>query len=134
MKAVKRNNTKGLPIGARVAVVDNSGASQIQLISVKGYKTVKRQLENAGVADLVTANVTKGKPDMKHTVVKAVIIRQKQEFKRPNGVTVKFESNGAVILKDEKSGGAKGTIIKGPVAKEVAERFPAVARIANMVV
>jgi len=134
MKAIKRNNSRGLPIGAYVDVVDNSGAKQARIISVKGYKTVKRQLENAGVADLVTAHVTKGKPDVKHTVVKCVIVRQKQDFKRPDGTTIKFESNGAVIIKDEKSSGPKGTIIKGAIAKEVGERFPQVARIANIIV
>ena len=134
MRAVRRNNTKGLPIGASVEVADNSGASRIKIISVRGYKTVKRQLQNAGVGDLVTANVTKGRPSVKHTIVKAVIIRQKKEFKRPDGVTIKFESNGAVVLKDEKSASPKGTLIRGPVAKEVAERFPAIARIANIVV
>jgi len=134
MKAIKRNGTRGLPIGAYVPIVDNSGAKEARIISVKGYKTVKRMLECGGVADLVTAHVTKGKPDIKHTVVKCVIVRQKQEFKRPDGTTIKFESNGAVILKDEKSAGPKGTIIKGAVAKEVGERFPAVARIANVIV
>ena len=134
MKAIKKNGSRGLPIGAYVNVVDNSGASQIKIISTKCYKTVKRQLQNAGVADLVTANVTKGKPEMKHTVVKAVIVRQRQEFKRRDGTTIKFESNGAIVLKDEKSATPKGTLIKGPVAKEVAERFPAVARIASSVV
>jgi len=133
MKAMRRNGSRGLPIGARINVVDNSGAKEVKIISVKGYKSVKRMLECAGVGDLVTANVTKGKPDMKHNVVKCVIVRQKQEFKRPDGTTIKFESNGAVVLKDDK-GGPKGTIIKGAIAKEVGERFPAVARISNIVV
>jgi len=134
MKALRRSNSKGLPIGAIIEVIDNSGARQVKILSVKGYKTVKRQLENAGVGDMVTANVVKGKPDMKHTVVKCVIVRQKQEYRRPNGVTVKFESNGAIVLKDEKSAAPKGTVIKGAIAKEVGERFPAVARIASVVV
>ena len=123
-----------MPIGARIEVVDNSGAREIRVISVKGYKTVKRQLECGGVGDLVTGNVTKGKPDMKHTVVKAVIVRQKQDYKRPDGTNIKFESNGAVVLKDEKSASPKGTLIKGAIGKEVGERFPAVARIANIIV
>lgn len=134
MKAIRKSNTRGLPIGARIDVVDNSGAREVKIISVKGYKTVKRMLECAGVGDMVTANVTKGKPDMKHTVVRCVIVRQKQEYKRPDGTTIKFESNGAVVLKDEKGSGPKGTIIKGAIAKEVGERFPAVARIASVVV
>jgi large subunit ribosomal protein L14 len=134
MKAMKRSNTRGLPIGARVPVVDNSGAKEARIISVKGYKTVKRMLECGGVGDLVTAHVTKGKPEMKHTVVKCVIVRQRQEYKRPDGTTIKFESNGLVVLKDEKSASPKGTIVKGAVAKEVGERFPAVARLANIMV
>jgi large subunit ribosomal protein L14 len=133
MKAIRRNGSRGLPIGARVQVVDNSGAKEVKIISVKGYKSVKRMLECAGVGDMFTGNVTKGKPDMKHNVVKCVVVRQRQEFKRPNGQTIKFESNGAVVLKDDK-GGPKGTLIKGAIAKEVGERFPAVARISNIVV
>ncbi len=134
MKAIKRNSSRGLPIGARVPVVDNSGAKEARIISVKGYKSVKRKLENAGVGDLVTAHVTKGKPDMKHTVIKGVIVKQKQEYKRPDGTNIKFESNGLVVIKDDKAQNPKGTIIKGPIGKEVAERFPAVARIANIIV
>jgi large subunit ribosomal protein L14 len=133
MKAIKRNNSRGLPIGAEVECIDNSGAKVIKIISVKGYKTVKRQLENAGVGDMVTAHVIKGKPDMKHEVVKAVIVRQKQEYKRPDGTTIKFQNNGAIVLKDE-NGNPKGTVAKSAIAKEVGERFPAVARIANIIV
>jgi len=132
MKATRRNGTRGLPIGARIPVIDNSGAKEVRIISVKGYKTVKRMLECAGVGDMVTAHVTKGKPDMKHTVVKAVIVRQKQEYKRMDGTTICFESNAAVVLKDEK-GSPKGTVVKGVVGREVAERYPAVARIASVI-
>ncbi len=134
MKAIKRGNSRGLPIGAYVDVVDNSGARVVKIISVKGYKSVKRMLECAGVGDLVTANVVKGKPDMKHTVVKCVIVRQKQQYKRPDGTTISFESNGAVVIKDEKTYSPKGTLIKGAIGKEVAERFPVVARIASIIV
>jgi len=134
MKAIKRNGSRGLPIGAYVPVIDNSGAKQARIISVKGYKTIKRMLECAGVGDLVTAHVTKGKPDMKHTVVKCVVVRQRQEYKRPDGTNIKFESNGLVVIKDDKAQSPKGTIIKGAIGKEVAERFPAVARISNIIV
>ena len=133
MKAIRRNGSRGLPIGAYVEAVDNSGAKEVRIIGVKGYKTVKRMLECAGVGDMVTAHVTKGKPEMKHEVVKCVVVRQKQEYKRPDGTTVKFQSNGVVVLKDDK-GNPKGTIVKGVMAKEVGERFPAVARIASVIV
>lgn len=133
MRAIKRNGTRGLPIGAEIEVVDNSGAKLVKIISVKGFKSVKRMLECGGVGDMFTAHVTKGKPDMKHTVVKCVIVKQKQEYKRPDGTTIKFQSNGAVVLKDDK-GNPKGTIIKGAIGREVAQRFPVVARIANIIV
>ena len=132
MKAIKRNGSRGIPIGARVQVIDNSGAKELRVIGVQGYKTVKRMLECAGVGDMVSAHVTKGRPDIKHTVVKAVIVRQKQQYRRLDGMVVSFESNAAVILKDEK-GAPKGTVVKGVVGKEVAERFPQVARIASVI-
>ena len=134
MRAIKRNNSRGLPTGAYVDVVDNSGAKLLKIISVRGYKTVKRQLECAGVGDLVVGAVVKGNPEMKHTVVKAVIVRQKQEYKRLDGTTIKFESNGCAVIKDEKTFTPKGTVIKGPIGKEVSERFSQVARIASIIV
>lgn len=132
MRAIKRNGSRGIPMGARIQVIDNSGARELRVISVKGYKTVKRMLECAGVGDMVTAHVTRGRPDIKHTVVKAVIVRQKQQYRRLDGMVVSFESNAAVILKDEK-GAPKGTVVKGVVGREVAERYPQVARIASVI-
>ncbi|MFW6286126.1 MAG: uL14 family ribosomal protein [Nanoarchaeota archaeon] len=133
MKSIRTNQSRGIPIGAEVEVVDNSGAKLVKIISVKGFKSIKRKLECGGIGDMFTAHVIKGKPDMKHNVVKCVLVRQKQEFKRPNGTNVKFASNGVVVLKDEK-GNPKGTIVKGVMAKEVGERFPAITRIANIIV
>ena len=70
---------------------------------------------------------------MRKTVVPAVIVRQKKEYRRPDGTRIKFEDNAAVVLKDDK-GNPKGTLIKGPIAKEVVERWPAIAKIAKIVV
>ena len=133
MKGIKSKVTRALPIGARVSVADNSGAKEIKIISVKGTKSVRRRLESAGVGDLVTASVTKGKADMRKQVVLAVIIRQKKEFRRRDGLRVKYMSNAAVILKDIKSGSPKGTIIKGVVSKEAAERWGGIAKLANII-
>ena len=82
---------------------------------------------------MVLASVKKGKLELRKTVVLAVIVRQRKEYRRADGMRVKFEDNAAVVLKDEK-GNPKGTIFKGPIAKEVAERWPAVAKVAHMVV
>jgi large subunit ribosomal protein L14 len=134
MKAIRRNGSRGFPVGAEIDVVDNSGAKKLKVISVKAFKSVKRKLDCAGVGDLVTGNILAGKPEIKHTVVKAVVVRQKQEYKRPDGTTIKFQSNGCVIIKEEKTGSPKGTLIKGPIGKEVGERYPGVARIGKIVV
>lgn len=133
MKAVKSKVSKSLPIGANLLVADNSGAKLLRIITVKSYKTRTKKLMAAGVADLVTGTVKVGDPEMRHKVVQAVVIRQKKEFTRPEGMKTKFEDNAAVILKDIRLGLPKGTLIKGPIAKEVAIRWPNVAKIATIV-
>ena len=133
MKAVKGRTTRALPLQAFVNACDNSGAKVLKIISVVGYKGVRGRLPAAGVADLVLASVKKGKLEIRKTVVPAIIVRQKKEYRRPDGTRIKFEDNAAVVLKDMK-GNPKGTIFKEPIAKEVAERWPAVAKVADIIV
>ena len=133
MKAMKSKITRGLLVGSKIATCDNSGAKIIEVISVKGHKTVKGRLSGGGVGQLITATVKKGSPDMRKQVVFAVIVRQKKEFRRPDGTRVKFEDNSAVVLKDDK-GNPKGTMFKGAIAKEACERWPGIAKLANIIV
>ncbi len=133
MKAVKANIVRAIPLGAEIDVCDNSGAKVIKVFSVFGHKTMKGQKPAAGVGHLVMGSVKKGKPDMRKTVVLAIIVRQKKEYRRKDGTRISFEDNAAVVLKDEK-GNPKGTIFKGPIAKEVAAKWPAVAKIATIIV
>jgi large subunit ribosomal protein L14 len=133
MKALKANIVKGLPVGSEVETCDNSGAKTVRIFSVFGHKTVKGQKPAAGIGDLVMVAVKRGKPEMRKTVAFAIVVRQKKEYKRSNGMRIKFEDNAVVILKDEK-GNPKGTIFKGPIAKEVADRWPMVAKIASIIV
>jgi large subunit ribosomal protein L14 len=134
MKAVKANVMKSLPIGARLKVVDNSGARMIEIVSVKGYHGVKGRIAKAGVGDIISGTIKAGNPDVKHKVLQAVVIRQKKEYRRADGTRISFEDNAAVILKDLKSGEPKGTVIKGPVSREVVDRFPAISRVAKVIV
>lgn len=90
-------------------------------------------MPSACVGDLVLAAVKKGKPEMRKQTVFAVIVRQKKEYRRADGTRIKFADNSAIVLKDDK-GNPKGTMIKGAVAKEVTERYPAIAKIASIVV
>lgn len=132
MKSLNSKVTKALPVGAEIEVCDNSGAKVIKLFAVKGHKTVKGRIQAAGIGDMIYASVKKGKPDMKKQKVNAIIVRQKKEFRRLDGTRVMFEDNAAIVLKDDK-GNPKGTLIKGPIAKEVTIRWPAVAKIAKVV-
>jgi large subunit ribosomal protein L14 len=69
---------------------------------------------------------------MRKQVVYAVIVRQKRPFRRPDGTMVQFENNAAVITTE--AGEVKGSDIKGPVAKEAAERWPRIAAVASIIV
>jgi large subunit ribosomal protein L14 len=111
---------------------DNSGAKEVEIIAVIGHKTRLRMHPKAGIADMVNVVVKKGKPDIRKKVERAVIVRVKKEFRRPDGTRVKFEDN-AVVLVDEK-GLPKASEIKGVIAKEVGERFPKIAGIASVIV
>ena len=133
MKAVSAKVTRGLQPGSRVETCDNSGAKVVKIFSVKGHKTVKGQSSGAGVGDMVKASVIKGRPDMRKTVVWAVVVRQKKEYRRLDGTRVSFEDNAVVVVKDEK-GNPKGTIFKGPIAKEACQRWPGIAKVANIIV
>ncbi len=131
MKPISARITKGLQVGSFVKCADNSGATLLQIIAVKGYKGVKTRIPGCGVGNWVICSVKDGDPKLKHEVVHAVIVRQKKEYRRKNGMRVKFEDN-AVVLVNEK-GEPRGTKIKGPIAKEVVERFSMIGKIATMV-
>jgi len=133
MKAIAANMTKGILHGSKIPTCDNSGAKILKIVSVKGQKTVKGRFPKAGVGDLVLASVTTGVPTIRKQVVFAVIVRQKMPYKRPDGSRISFESNAAVVLKDDK-GNPKGTIFKGPIAKEAATKWPGISKVARIVV
>jgi large subunit ribosomal protein L14 len=119
---------RGLPVGARLTCIDNTGAKVIQIIMVQKIKGVHRRTPTAGVGDLVIVSVKKGATEMRRQILKAVIVRQRRPFRRPDGIMVQFEDNAAVLVTD--TGETKGTMIKGPVAIEAAERWPKIASLA----
>ena len=82
---------------------------------------------------MIKASVIKGRPEIRKQVVLAVVVRQKKEYRRPDGTRIKFEDNAVIILKDDK-GTPKGTIFKGAVAKEAAERWPGISKVSSIVV
>ena len=132
MKAVSARVTAGLNLGSIVNVADNSGGKIARIVSVKTGKGTKGRQGSAKVADMVKVSIRKGIPDMRGKVFDAIVVRQKKSYRRKDGERISFEDNSVAILKDEK-GNPKGTQIKGPVAREVMERWSSVARIAAIV-
>lgn len=132
MKAVKSNITKALNVGSNLVCADNTGAKIIQIISIMGYKGVRKRQPKAGVGDMIKITVKEGDVKIRKQMANAVIIRQKAEYRRPDGLRVSFEDNAAVLVDDK--GEPKGTEIKGPIAKEAVERFSSLGKIASIVV
>ena len=103
----------------RLKVADNSGARQIMCIQVLGG-TRRRY---ARVGDIIVASVKQAQPGgavKKGEVVRAVVVRTAQGWQRPDGSSIKFDDNAAVILEDKEN--LSGTRIFGPVARELRER------------
>jgi large subunit ribosomal protein L14 len=132
MKAISSRTTRGLNIGSLVEACDNSGARIVRIVSVKRGKTKKGRQGYAKLADWVKVSVRKGDPKMKGEVFDAVVVRQKKSWRRNSGERVCFFDNAVVLLKDEK-GNPKGTQIKGPIAREIQERWKEVAKLASVV-
>lgn len=114
-------------------IADNTGAKVIQCFTVLGGS--KRRYAQLG--DIIVATVKKAEPRKivkKHDVVRAVIVRQKKAFRRPDGSYIRFDENAAVIL-DAKTKNPKGGRIFGPVAREIKENgFEKIAALAQELV
>jgi large subunit ribosomal protein L14 len=103
----------------RLTVADNSGAKVIRLINIPGSSRRKY----AGVGDIVVCNVREAAPNSpvrKGDVVRAVVIRQAQARRRPDGTYIKFDDNAAVLIAENLN--PRGTRIFGPVARELRDR------------
>ena len=131
MRGVAGRQTKGLQVGSKLKCIDNTGAKEVRTVSVINYHGVHRRYPRAGVGDLIVVSVVKGTPEIKRELSNAVIVRQKRPFRRSDGTMVEFEDNAVVLTTEE--GQTKGSEIKGPVAREAAERWPTVGATASMI-
>ena len=115
-----------------LTVADNTGAKIIQCFRVLGG-TRKRY---AQLGDIIVAAVKDAEPRSqvkKHEVVKAVIVRQKKQFRRKDGSYISFDENAAVILEKDKE--PKGGRIFGPIPREIREKgFVKIATLAPEVI
>ena len=134
MKAVAARLTRGMNIGSRLIGADNSGAQIVKIVAVKGGGGgTRRRQRPAKIADRIKVSVKKGPPDMKGEVFDAVIVRQKKPYRRTTGERIAFRDNAVALLKDDK-GNPKGTQIKGPISREVADRWPEIGKIARFII
>ena len=132
MKGIKASVTRALNVGTKLICADNSGAKIVEIISVSGYKGKRKRVPKAGVGDMIKITVKVGDPKVRKQMFNAVIVRQRQEYRRLDGMRVSFEDNAAVLTDEE--GAPKGTEVKGPIAREVVERFSPIGKIASIVV
>ncbi len=101
---------------SRLKIADNSGAKEILCIRVLGG--TRRRYANVG--DIIVATVKDANPTgnvKKKSVVKAVVVRTRNQIKRKDGSTIAFDDNEAVIINDDKT--PKGTRVFGPVPREL---------------
>jgi large subunit ribosomal protein L14 len=105
---------------SRLRVADNTGAREVLVIRVLGGS--RRRYGRVG--DIVVATVKQATPRgqvKKGEIVRAVIVRTSKEYRRPDGSSIRFDDNAAVVL-DGDSQSPKGTRIFGPVARELREK------------
>ena len=103
----------------RLSVCDNSGAKEILCIRVLGGSGRRY----AGVGDVIVATVKQANPTgqvKKKSVVRAVVVRTRNQIRRKDGSTIKFDDNAAVIIGEDKL--PRATRIFGPVPRELRDQ------------
>ena len=103
----------------RLNCADNTGARELLCIRVLGGSNRRY----ASVGDVIVAAVKDALPNMpvkKSEVVKAVVVRVRNNVKRKDGTTIRFDDNAAVII--QKDGNPKGTRVFGPIARELRDK------------
>jgi len=103
----------------RLNVADNTGARELLCIRVMGGSNRRY----ASVGDVIVAAVKDALPNMpvkKSEVVKAVVVRVRNNVRRKDGTTIRFDDNAAVII--QKDGNPRGTRVFGPIARELRDK------------
>lgn len=115
-----------------LAVADNSGAKKLMCIRVLGVN----EKQSGSIGDVIIAVVKEALPNMalkRSDIVRAVIVRTCRGIRRPNGMSIRFDDNAAVII--NKEGNPRGSRVFGPVARELRDRnFTKIVSLAPEVV
>ena len=108
-------------------VADNSGAKRVQVIKVLGG--TRRFI--ASVGDVVVVSVKDALPNgaiKKGAILKAVIVRTKKEYRRPDGTYIRFDDNACVVI--DANNNPTGKRIFGPVARELRNGYMKIVSLA----
>ncbi len=121
-----------IQIRTHLEVADNSGVKKVWAIGVIG----RANKQSADIGDVITVHVREADPDAlakKGEVVRCVVVRTRAPIRRPDGTSVKFDSNAVVLIDSQNS--PRGTRVFGPVARELREkRFMKIISLAPEVV
>jgi len=102
-----------------LTVADNSGAKRVQCIKVLGGTRRKY----ARIGDIIVVAVRDALPNTaikKGGIEKAVVVRTRKEYHRPDGTFIRFDDNACVVI--DVNNNPKGKRIFGPVARELREK------------
>jgi len=108
-----------IQVGTNVKITDNTGGKMGRVFKILGGS--KRRYARLG--DVVVLSIKSAEPRKlvkKKDVVRAVVVRQKKEFRRKDGSYIRFDDNAVVII--DAKGEPKGARIFGPIPRELAER------------
>jgi large subunit ribosomal protein L14 len=121
-----------IQVGTKLKVADNTGAKVVQCFNIPGG-TRKRY---ARIGDIIVGAVKKAEPRKEvktHDIVRAVIVRQRQNYRRKDGSLIKFDDNACCILGEGKN--PKGNRIIGPIPRELKEKgFDKIVTLAKEIV
>lgn len=131
-KVVRQKMTCGVQVGTVMNCADNSGAKVLKMISARHFRGRLNLLPKASMGDIIVCTVKKGKPELRKTVVLAVVIRQRMHIRRREGSHLCFEDNAAVIVMP--NGDLKGSQIAGPVSRETGEMWPKISSQASAII
>ena len=101
-----------------LTVADNTGAKKVMCIRVLGGNK-----KYATIGDTIIAVVKEAIPNMpvkRSDVVKAIIVRTKKTIRRPDGMSIRFDDNAAVVVNADNN--PRGTRVFGPVAREIRDK------------
>jgi large subunit ribosomal protein L14 len=108
-----------IQLRTRLKVADNSGARVAECIRVHGGSN-RRYARVGDIIMVAVKQVTPGSPIQKGQMSRAVVVRQTQLLRRPDGSVIRFDENACVLIGDQQT--PRGTRVFGPVARELRER------------